>query len=410
MTPSKTLSKRIVTAYLLFAVAFSLFFAVVAVIVVEGIEERMVFHRLEEVAAWAMPRHAAHLPVEMPAGLSFHHGEEIPLSMRGLSPGIDDMEVDGVGLHVFAGSDGTGPYVAVDHDSDYEQVELAVYSMLLLCLVAFLAMSVALGRYMARRFVNPIEHLSNAIVERRPDLPLLENRDELGILARAFRDHTNELKEFLERERAFTGDISHELRTPLTIISGAAELLMIDNQGKPAALAASERIYRSARDASQSVDILLLLARDPDSIESEQIDMPALLRQEVEHYQGLVANKPVDLVFEGGIGFTLSAPRRLVAAAIGNLIRNACLYTDQGRVGVAMDGRSVVIRDSGRGIPKEVLDMLSSESNAYRLRGSEGTGLGLALVKRICRQLNATLTVASMDSGGTLFTISFPDI
>lgn len=410
MTHFESLGKRIVKAYLLFAVAFSLFFAVVAVIVVEGIEQRMVFDRLEEVAAWAAPRQAAGIPVEMPTGLSFHRGADIPLSMRALPPGIHDMDVDGVGLHVFSGSDQRGAFVAVDHESDYEKVERSVYSMLLLCLLAFVAMSSVLGRYMARRFLTPIEDLSTAVLERRADLPLLENKDELGILARAFNDHTTELKAFLERERAFAGDVSHELRTPLTIISGAAEVLMIDGQDRPAAFAASERIYRAAREAAQSVDILLLLARDPASIESEQVSMAALLADEVERYQALVAGKPVTLAFTGGSEFTVNAPPRLVAAAVGNLIRNACLYTDQGQVSVSLDGRSVVIQDSGRGVPTEVLAMLSSASDAHRLRGSEGTGLGLALVKRISRQLDARLQVVSTAGQGTTCTLHFPQI
>lgn len=410
MTRSESLGGRIVKAYLLFAAAFSLFFAVVAVLVVEGIEQRMVFDRLEGVAAWAAPRHAARLPVEMPAGLSFHQGHEIPLSMRGLSPGIHHIVVDGVGLHVFAGATKTGPHVTVDHESDYEKVELAVYSMLMLCLIAFMALSIALGRFMARRFVTPIEDLSTAVLERRPDLPLLDNQDELGILARAFRGHTGELNEFLERERAFTGDVSHELRTPLTIISGAAELLMLDHQATPGSLAASERIYRAAREAAQSVDILLLLARDPGSIEPEQIAITSLLEEEVQLHQGLVANKPVTLTFDGGIDFTILAPRRLVAAAIGNLIRNACLYTDQGQVGISVHERSVLVRDSGRGIPPEVLQLLSGEAGAHRLRGSEGTGLGLALVKRICRQLNVTLEVLPVESGGTVFKMKFCEV
>ena len=408
MTRFESLGKRIVKAYLLFALTFSLFFAVVAVVVVEGIEQRMVFDRLEDVAAWAIPRHAAGLPVEMPAGLSFHRGDAIPLSMRGLSPGIHDFDVDGVGLHVFAGADQAGPFVAVDHESDYERVERAVYSMLLLCLLGFLAMSVMLGRYMARRFVTPIVDLSTAVGERRPDLPLLSNTDELGILARSFADPTGELKEFLERERAFTGDVSHELRTPLTVISGAAELLMRDHAHEPASYAASERIYRAAREAAQSVELLLLLARAPGMIESEPLSMEALLGEEVTRHQALVANKPVALVFDGGDDFTITVPPRLAAAAIGNLVRNACLYTDQGTVRVSMQGRSVIILDTGRGLPDAVLHMLSSQAVGERLRGSEGTGLGLALVKRICRQLNATLEVMPQSAGGTMFKIHFP--
>jgi signal transduction histidine kinase len=410
MMRSESLGKRIVKAYLLFAVAFSLFFAMVAAVVVEGIEVRLVDDRLEGVAAWAMPRHAAGLAVEMPAGLSFHHGDEIPLSMRGLAPGIHDIDVDGIGLQVFAGQDSNGPFVAVDHESDYEKVELAVYSMLLLSLLGFMAMSVMLGRYMARRFVTPIVDLSTAVEERRPDLPLLANNDELGILARAFAGHTAELKQFLERERAFTGDVSHELRTPLTIISGAAELLMLEHKEKPASYAASERIYRAAREAAQSVDVLLLLARSPELIESEQFALAPLLRDEVARYQVLVANKPVALEFDGGADFTICAPRRLVAAAVGNLIRNACTYTDHGVVSVSLEGRCIAVRDSGRGLPAEVFQMLASDATGQRLRGSDGTGLGLALVKRICLQLQARLDVTPHEGGGTVFKLFFPVI
>lgn len=408
MKPSDSLGRRIVKAYLLFALAFTLFFAIVAAVVVEGIELRMVDERLAEVAAWAAPRHAAGLPVDMPAGFSFHRGDAIPPALRGLAPGVHDLAIDGTGLHVFAGAATDGPFVAVDHESDYESVELAVYSMLLLCLTGFLAMSVLLGRYMANRFVAPIVDLSNAVVARSPDLPLLANKDELGILARAFAGHTAELTGFLERERAFTGDVSHELRTPLTVIAGAAELLMLDHQDCPAACAASERIYRAAHDAAQSVDILLLLARAPELIEAEHFALAALLDEEVARYQGLVANKPVTLAFHGGPDFSVSSSRRLVAAALGNLIRNACLYTCQGNVSVAIDGRRVLVSDTGPGLPAAVQAMLSSGGAGARLRGSEGTGLGLALVKRICRQLNATLEVAPQPGGGTLFTIAFP--
>lgn len=404
----ESIGRRIVKAYLLFALGFSVFFMAVAVVIVEGIEVRMVDRRLEEVAAWAAPRHAGALPVEMPAGISFHHGEDIPQSLRNLPKGISDVEAGGVGLHVFSSRDNSGPYVVVDHQSDYESVERLVYSMLLLCLLGFLAMSVGLGRYMARRFVGPIVELSHAVVERRDEWPHLGGRDELGILARAFAAHTDEQKVFLERERAFTGDVSHELRTALTVISGAAELLELDQHGSPAARAASERISRAAREATESVDTLLQLAREPELIEYEFFPLEPIVQDEVRRYQPLVAHKPVRLEFAGGGDFVVRAQPRLVAAVIGNLIRNACLYTDQGAISVLLADRSVLVRDSGRGLPAAVLDMLANDSTGRQLKGSEGTGLGLALVKRICRHLGAMLKVEALSNGGTTFTVTFP--
>ena len=408
MMSFESIGKRIVKAYLLFALAFSIFFMVVAVVVVEGIEMHMVERRLEEVAAWASPRHAGGLPVEMPTSISFHHGDDIPQSLRNLPAGINDVEADGIGLHVFSGRDSGGPYVVVDHQSDYESVERLVYSMLLLSLMGFLGMSVLLGRYMARRFVDPIVELSKAVLERKDEWPHLDSRDELGILARAFAEHTGEQKVFLERERAFTGDVSHELRTALTVISGAAELLELDEHASPASRAASARISRAAREAAESVDTLLQLARAPELIEYELFPVEPMVQEEVRRYQSLVANKSVRLEFTGGIDFVVRAQPRLVSAIIGNLIRNACLYTDHGAVTVWLADRSIVVCDSGRGLPAAVLAMLSNETMGAPLKGSDGTGLGLALVKRICRQLGATLDLATPSSGGTTVTVIFP--
>lgn len=406
---NNSIGRRIVRAYLLFALGCSVFFGVVAAVVVEGIELRLVDERLTEVAAWASPRHIGGLPVEMPAGLSFHHGSDIPISLRGLSEGIHDIDVEGIGLHVYAGRSAQGPYVVIDHESDYEKVELAVYSLLGLGLLGFIAMSVFLGRYVASSVVTPIGTLSSAVARRDPDLPLQNSDDELGILARAFAAHTGELQQFLDRERFFTGDVSHELRTPLTVISGAAEILMLEGQGNAAVHAPAERIYRAARDATDSVTILLLLARAPELIESDVVDMTSVVQEEVSRYQLLVAGKPVRLAFEGGAGFTTRAPRRLIAAVVGNLIKNGCAYTDSGAVTVRLEGQSVIVEDTGKGLPEAVRTMLRDGDGQVRLRGSEGTGLGLALVNRICRYLDATLDAESGE-GGTTFRITFKPV
>ncbi len=228
-----SLRRGIALAYLWFALGSSVFFALVAIIVVEGIEVHLVDNRLAEVAAWASPRHAAGLPVAMPAGLSFYHGATIPLSLRNLPPGAGEVHVDGVGLHVLAGKDDTGDYVVVDHESDYEKTELAVYSMFALGFVGFMLAAFFHGRFIASRLVTPVMTLATAVRNGVPELPLLEREDELGVLARAFAAHTSELRGYLDRERFFTGDVSHELRTPLTVIIGAAEILVGQAGSKP---------------------------------------------------------------------------------------------------------------------------------------------------------------------------------
>lgn len=204
MNKADSLRRRITVAYLTFAGVSSLFFAVIAAVAVEGIEVRLVDDRLEEVAAWAGPRYAGGLPVEMPAGVSYHHGNGIPRSLRALPEGVYEVTVDGVDLHVLKGHDGTGEFAVVDHDSDYEQIELVVYSMFGVAFLGFMGFAVMLGRFLGNRIVNPIVELAQAVQARAPKLPLQERTDELGLLSRTIAGHTDELRQFLDRERFFS--------------------------------------------------------------------------------------------------------------------------------------------------------------------------------------------------------------
>ena len=69
---------------------------------------------------------------------------------------------------------------------------------------------------------------------------------------------------------------------------------------------------------------------------------------------------------------------------------NACLYTERGIVTVEIKGQTIQVRDTDAGLPKAVVDMLLDEHTST-YADSEGTGLGLALVKRLCKCFGATL-------------------
>ncbi|TXF98153.1 sensor histidine kinase [Massilia arenae] len=407
MRAASSLSRPITRAFILFGVVLSLFFAVLAALVVEGIEVHLVDERLAEVEKWARPRAAAGLPADLPAGLRFHRGDDIPLSLRGLPAGVSEAEIDGIGLHVLAGSDEAGPYVVVDHESDYEQIEVLVYSMFAAFFAGFVILALFLGRFVGMRIVTPIRELADAVGQGALALPHTAREDELGILARALDAHTSELRAFLDRERFFTGDVSHELRTPLTVIMGAAEIL-VENNENPVVRAPARRIYRAAQEATECVTVLLLLARTPELGLFPPVSVGDIARTETDRYQHMVADKPVVLRCTGSASIDVRAPAELCVSAIANLIRNACQYTERGQVTVVLEPGRVSVEDTGPGLPDAVRQTLDRDAAAIPSSGSAGTGLGLSLVKRICEYLGATLIHEQREGGGSRLTIVFP--
>jgi len=409
MRKADSLTRPIVGAFILFGIALSLFFAVLAAVVVEGIEVHLVDERLAEVEKWARPRAAAGLTADLPAGLRFHRGEQIPGSLRGLAPGVSEAEVDGIGLHVLSGADELGPYVVVDHESDYEQIELLVYSMFAALFGGFVILALFLGRFVGRRIVTPIRELADAVGHGASFAPHTQRGDELGILARALDAHTTELRQFLDRERFFTGDVSHELRTPLTVIMGAAEIL-VENAESPTVQAPAQRIYRAAQEATECVTVMLLLARAPQLGSFAPVSVSAIARREAQRYQSLVAGKPVILRCVGNAEVSVRAPAELCVSALANLVRNACQYTERGEVTVVIEAGKITVEDTGRGLPEAVRLTLGEGEGTLTIpsSGSAGTGLGLSLVKRICEYLGAALLYQNREGGGSRFTIIFP--
>lgn len=406
MRQRDSLGRGIRSAFILFGVLLSLLFAMLAAVTVEGIEVYMVDQRLADVAEWALPRHAAGQETSLPAGVRFHIGDGIPWHLRDLAPGVSDVELDGRVLQVLSGSSAQGPYVVVDYESDYENIELVVYSMFAALFVACALLAASLGGFVGRRVVTPMGELAVAVSEGATALPLTGRKDELGILARALDTHTSQLRAFLDRERFFTGDVSHELRTPLTVILGAAEILA--EHPDPTVRAPAARVQRAALEATECVSVLLLLARAPEVAHMSPVSVSAIARRETERHQALVADKPVLLHCVGESEVTVRAPLDLCTSAIGNLVRNACQYTETGTVTVRLEPGRVIVEDTGPGLPEAVRQVLGHGVRTAPSSGSSGTGLGLSLVTRICEYLGATLSHEDCPRGGSRFTIDFP--
>jgi len=276
--------------------------------------------------------------------------------------------------------------------------------------VAMTLLSALLGIFLSGAAVAPVAELAARVRHRRPedwDRPLAEHfRDrEIEELAGVFDRQLSRMRAFMERERAFGADMSHELRTALAVILSASEVLLDDDTLSQKQKARVQRIERAARDMAELGTALLLMAREDHTQPGSGCRVAAVVEEAVEKQRHLLGSKPVAVDVQTDAALIVAADCGLVDILISNLVRNAFTYTDAGSVTVHQDSRSLVISDTGRGIPADAIDQAFLRH--FRDITSSGAGIGLSLVKRICDRYGWQVRLESGAQQGTTVTVVF---
>jgi len=214
---------------------------------------------------------------------------------------------------------------------------------------------------------------------------------------------------FLEREREdinlyrrlyeISADLAHEFKNPLASIKGAVELMM---EGKR-----SERLLKIVARETERLDSIikdfLNLARPP-SEEKAYLNLREVVDDVVaalNHY-----GKEIEVISKGEVG-VVSEPRAL-RSAVDNLVRNAIQWANSRvRVTIFKDGNwaTLTVEDDGPGIPEEERNRVFEPFFSKR---KEGSGLGLAVVKKFAIDSSGFVTVGKSSLGGAKFTLKLP--
>jgi signal transduction histidine kinase len=400
MNKRHSLQDRIAASFVLLALVVCSFFTLTAYISIEIAEAQLRDDRLIKLSETLIREYRENQMPNVPPEIKFYADDAVPPQWKNLGPGNHEIMVGGHEVHVLVFADNGHRFVVTYEENDFEQTELVIYIALAAGFITSLLLAIMLGLATARRVIAPVSALAEAVENNVPpeSLPSLNAQDEIGLLSRAFARRTDELQRFLMRERLFTGDVSHELRTPLTIMLGAAELLKVQLTDSPERQAVAERLRRVAAETSERVSALLLLSRAPETIDAPLIPLDSLIE-----------NKPVrcDVDFKGR-GWVHARPE-LAGIAIGNILRNACMYTESGTVTVRLTSDSLSIEDNGPGIPENLRARLF-ERFIHVDNGQPGEGLGLSIVKRVTEHLQWNLQLEDASGGGSRFLFTFPPV
>lgn len=232
------------------------------------------------------------------------------------------------------------------------------------------------------------------------------------------------LKKSAQIDRAkseFISLASHQLRTPLTATNWYTEMLLNGEAGRLTKKQKEfiQEVQHGGRRMADLVNALLNTSRidlGTFPVTVEDVHVAQLVRDIVAEMKEQVDAKGLTLVLDIDSSITTAAvDPRLLRIIIENLVSNAIKYTYKGTVELTMRSTKhtleISVKDSGMGIPEDeqsrVFSKLFRAENAAQSE-SEGTGLGLYIVKSIIDTIGGSIRFESVEDQGSTFSVSLP--
>ena len=231
------------------------------------------------------------------------------------------------------------------------------------------------------------------------------------------------LTEAARRKDEFLAMLAHELRNPLTPLRNGLELLRMRGDDTSTVGAIRAMMERQLRHIVRLVDDLLdasRITRDKLELRIERVDLAGIVNEVVEANRPQIdaATLALDVILPSD-AITLDGDSTRLTQVFGNILANAVKYSDAGgriSIEVAREGVTAVvaIRDTGRGIPPEMLtgifEMFAQVDHSSDV-ARRGLGIGLALAKRLVELHGGTVTAHSDGVGrGTELVVRLPTV
>lgn len=254
------------------------------------------------------------------------------------------------------------------------------------------------------RELRPIAEVLNRRNEKIVgDMKRIEEEKELALQAKKSKDE-------------MIANITHEMNTPLTSIKGFAELLAGEGLTEEQRLRAVNIIRAQSERLSNLISETLHYSEiDSDELPSYDVDFTKLVQDALGTFEPNMREKNLILHANIAEGIKVFSRYERLLVILNNLVGNAIRYNKEGgEISVFLgkeDGfAKLSVSDTGVGIAEENLDKIFSRfftvDKSHNGQGG-GFGLGLAVVRKLCRKAGWTISVKSKLGEGTTFTIVF---
>ncbi|MCV7348335.1 SpoIIE family protein phosphatase [Mycolicibacterium rhodesiae] len=268
--------------------------------------------------------------------------------------------------------------------------------------------------------LNPYRPLDD---EYRGFIDLVAGHIATGVSsARSYSEQQRRADELAELDRAkttFFSNISHEFRTPITLILGPVGELRAHAGLDERAQQELDVIQRNGLRLAKLVNTLLDFSRiEANRVQAryEPVDLAQVTAELASVFRSAIDRADLQLIVDcRPLAEPVYLDRDMWEKVILNLLSNALKYTFSGSITVRVtqdgDQAVVTVADTGIGVPAAEMPRLFERFHrieSARARSTEGSGIGLALVKELVGLHGGTITAESVEDAGTTFTIRLP--
>lgn len=306
-------------------------------------------------------------------------------------------------------SENTPILIAVPLDDSEDALDLlggVLWSTAGVVLVFVLLIGLGAGLLAQRRFQRikvTLDDLAAGDLQARTGVS--RSSDDLGDVALQLDATASELERLVVQTRNLSASLAHDLRTPLARLQARLEALP-NGEERIAALEEASRL-------SGIFDTIMRVAR----IEAgqgregfEALNLGEFAREVAEIFGPVVEDNAKTIILDVANPATLQADRKMLIQAMANLIQNAIVHGGS-QITLFANGTSIGVSDDGEGVdPSHFEDMIKPMVRLDAARNSDGSGLGLALVRAVADRHNARLQLAQEKPHGLRVTINFTEL
>lgn len=276
----------------------------------------------------------------------------------------------------------------------------------------------------AKALIKPFEKITEALGEAQEgysDSPIsVTDCLETEHIGDAFNRVLGRMKVLDDSRQEFVSNVSHELKTPITSMKVLADSLL--SQKDVPIEVYQEFMEDIAKEIEREdkiiTDLLSLVKMDRTSADLNitEVDINILVELIMRRLRPIAQKRDVELVYESLRPVTAAVDEVKITLVLSNLVENAVKYNkEHGWVKVTLDADhqffTVVVADSGIGIPAEAIDQIYERFyrvDKSRSREIGGTGLGLAITRSAILMHRGSIRVESVEGEGTTFTVRIP--